>query len=439
MKVRDMMLIPATNLYEMRVNFRYFPLDSNDLEKFYVDDSEARGAQVLQQLNYSFLRIPGVYQQVAYFGHIGSGKSTMLYQLEKQLCTEYRVIRYSVQEKLDIDSIALVDLIYSMYNQIFNAFSDQCSDDLDIYREVYDTWYSTISVENCEERKATIEASAGIKLNLKALFANITNIFCTGTSQRKRVYDEVNRNISSYITLLNKLIDAYTKPNDKPILVMIEDVEKARDKEKIREVFVSHSAYFKDLKLNLLITAPIFLRYTPDYNEIIQSNFTVTVVCPMIRVANRDHSEYDKGIQLVTDIVNARIDNSVWTPIDPVDLKSLILQTGGVLRNTFEVIAKAALFSQIAGKDTIDHDSIQRALNELKGDYINSLRVVYFDLIKKFYEKPQNILDDDDDSDAFLNLIKSGVLLEYVDDAGRWIGVHPVVVDILSDRGELRS
>ena len=411
MKVRDVILKPATTLSEMRSVFRYFPLDTDQLSTFYVDDSKARGGAILRSLELSFSPYANEFCKVLYLGHPGSGKSTGLYQLEKKLQARYRVIRYSVQELLDINSITLVDLLYSMYSVVFNRYANDSNINKSLYEDVYKRWYSVISTEQENSTEATIDAEGGITLGLKALFVSVQNILKTGSVRREHIYDEVSRNIAEYIKLFNRLIEAFTEPLDKPIVLLVEDLEKARDEEKIKNLFIGQGTYFRDINVNLLLTAPVYLRYMNEYTDIICSNFTGIQICPMLKIRNRDGSNYDDGIDIVKEIVRKRIDDMHQDLIQNDLLVRIIISTGGVLRDTFQVLYTAALKAEERYNDAITNDDAQYALNNLKSDYFYTLHEQDLAVIKEVHRDPNTPIRD---SDRYRSLIKSGALLEYM-------------------------
>ena len=398
-----------------------------------MDDSKARGTQLLRGLQLSLSRIPGMYQHVVYFGNRGSGKSTMLYQLEQRLRSEYRVVRYSVFEILDVNNVTVVDIIYSMFSQVFNAFSDQYSVKAETYKKIFETWFSVVRIEDISETEYYFTAEAGIKAGLKILFADIKSLFSTGNTHRVVAYDEVKRKIPEYIGLFNELIAAYTNPGDLPILIMIEDIEKSNIPN-LQELYFNHSIYFKQFKVDMLLTAPASFRYTPGFNEILQNNFTGTMVCPMLKVKERTGAPFPEGIKIVKDIIHARIDANCHL-IDEDAVESVITYSGGVLRDAFEIINVASLSSELASQQCITDNDVKRAVNRLRSSYLNVLRTGYFPLLQDIYRDPDVILND---SVELLEMIVSGILLEYMDDdLSLWIGVHPIVVDILKNKGIL--
>ena len=158
MKVRDKME-KAKTLAEVCVTCRYFALDNDDLLKFYIDTSDARGQNLIKSLTNYFNVLPEVYKQSLCLGHAGWGKSTMFYQLEKKLSDNYNVIRFSVQELLDMSNITFADLLCAIYKNIFQ-YCSSLLDNSDKLEHAYKTWNSTITIDSESQTSAEIGVSA---------------------------------------------------------------------------------------------------------------------------------------------------------------------------------------------------------------------------------------------------------------------------------------
>lgn len=429
MKVCDNME-KANNLSSLRVICRYYPLDTEDLMKFYIDTTEARGINMLEELSLSFDYIPNVYQQVLYLGHAGSGKSTLLYQLEQKMKTTYRVIRFSIQDLLDINNLTIVDLLYGIYERVLFECKDQVDDEIDLLNRVYNTWYSSFSKEEIVTSEADIslksEAGMGISAKIFSLFTKLTSTLKIGTSDREKIYSEVSRNITDYIDLLNELILTIKEKIGKPILLMIEDLEKITDTNKANEIFILHGGYFHDINLHMLLTAPIYLKYSLDYKNIISQDFTDAVMCPMIAVTDMNYEPFEIGINVMRKIVLARINSEL---IDDSALNLVIMYSGGVLRDLFSMLTQASKYSQQNGRNKITDEDIKSSFCRLKEVYQCVIRNEYVELLKKIYENPQGLIGESDKQ--FFNLMRSDVIIEY--NGIQWRGIHPAVIAYLKE------
>ena len=232
----------ATKISEIVQTCRYYPLDNDNLAKFYIDTSKARGVDVLGRLKNVFELIPNIHQQVLFLGHIGAGKSTLLYQLEKSLENEYKVIRFSVQQLLDTETITFADLLCVMYERILNSCGSSIEHKKDKLEEIYNSWHQTVikESENIIEGNLTVtgEAGIGFKTKLVNLFAKLTSAIKVGAKNRTIIRETIENDILDYIHMLNELIQIINDSESKPLLLMFEDLEKI-PKKNAEDIFIN--------------------------------------------------------------------------------------------------------------------------------------------------------------------------------------------------------
>jgi len=288
MKVRDYME-KATNLTELRATCRYYPLDTNELANFYVDTFAARGYDIVQRLKLNFEFIPNIYQHVLFLGHRGSGKSTLLYQLEQELKSIYKIIRFSVQEEVDISRMDIVDLLFMMYERVLNTCSETIKNTTNnekIFKGILKNWYAvvenTVGSEYTNEVSLEVEASAGIVTQIINLFTKLHGAFKFGTSERTSIQNIVKNKINEYIAQLNDLVRIASQAEGKPILIMFEDLEKI-PQESAFELFVDQSKFIPDIKVHMLLTTPIYFKYhnniTVKYSFCFRTKICSVVLC----------------------------------------------------------------------------------------------------------------------------------------------------------------
>lgn len=422
----------ATNLSQVRVNCQYYALDRDERQVFYVDTSKARGVDVLERLKSDFDYVKDMYQQVLFLGHIGTGKSTLLYQLERNLRGTYRVIRFSVQEYLDMESITMANLLFVMYERIFNECSDDLDENSDILKELYKKWNAVTTIEYESERTAELQVSGEVELSIKAkiikLLSKLSSTLKFGTKECKTICSVIKNDINDYIHLLNELIEAIYKKDEKPLLLIFEDLEKISSEDALR-IFKTDGPYFRQINLHLLLTTPIFLKYHTSFKNIISQNFTFTERCPIIAVSNDDGSENGEGIEIMCEIVNKRVDEKL---INRDALKKAVKYSGGVIRDLLWMIGEAA---RICKTSCINECDVDKAFYDLQILYGDGLRQKQVEIIKRVYNNPFCLVDEDDNDDNELKLMQAEVIIEY--NGKQWRGVHPAVVQYLKDRNLL--
>lgn len=109
-----------------------------------------------------------------------------------------------------------------------------------------------------------------------------------------------------------------------------------------RQIFKENGARFADLPIHLIITFPIALTYDSSY-QLIQSWFSNPEKLPVIKIRkwSRDHYEegYMEGINTLKTMVGLRANIELF---EENVLVTLIINTGGYIRDLFACISKVA-------------------------------------------------------------------------------------------------
>lgn len=180
------------------------------------------------------------------------------------------------------------------------------------------------------------------------------------------ICNTININITDHIEELNTLFSEVS--NDKPLLLIFEDLEKISPDAAIA-IFKNYGCYFKHLKANLLLTTPILLKYNTEFKNIISTNFTSDIRCPIIAVKNPDGTENTQGIKTLCDIVYNRMDKRL---IEETVLKEAVLNSGGVIRDLLFLLSHAA---KHCSSPFIQLEDIQFAFQSLQEKYCDGLRI----------------------------------------------------------------
>lgn len=435
MRFRGVFMDKAKNLAEIRRTCANYPLDRDELTHFYVDTSKARGVDMLTRLTKHFDYVPNIYQQVLYLGHRGSGKSTILYQLEQKLNSVYEIIRYSVQEMLDIKNLTLVDLLFSMYERIFFIYANIIKDDdsdYEIINTIYEKWYSATKIEEETHKKSTISVDFGgeVKPSIKIakLFAKLNTAFRFNTSEKEIVLTNVKNSIPDYILYLNQLIELISKKVGKPLLFMFEDLEKI-SRPSAQTLFLDQAKYIPMIKAHLLLTTPIYFKYSMEFRRDTMQYFPDTERCPMISLTDAQKNKNEYGYKTMKEIVYARVQENL---IDEDTLELAITYSGGVIRDLFAIIREASLSSEINGKLNISKEDIENAFVAFQETFSDIVHDVHIPVIENVYQNPQGPICT---SDLLIELMCAEVIIEY--NGEQWRGVHPAVSAYLEKRGIL--
>lgn len=154
------------------------------------------------------------------------------------------------------------------------------------------------------------------------------------------VREHIKPRLSQLITGANDFIRNITreyKKLGKALILVIEDLDKL-DLAVAEELFLKHTKILTSFHLHTIYTFPIFLHYTPHFNEI-GSAFDHYEMLSMMKVTNRDgRTPCTEGRDIIRQIIDKRADLSLF---DKDALDFIIEKSGGSLRHLFEMLQNA--------------------------------------------------------------------------------------------------
>ncbi|MDM8537859.1 hypothetical protein QUF70_13965, partial [Desulfobacterales bacterium HSG17] len=113
--------MPAKNLNEVYNYFQLKPVNIETFETFYVNADKGRGGKpIFNALKRRIVNNPDGCLKLLFSGHKGSGKSTELIRLQKNIENDFVVVNFSVAEELDIININYIELFIVTMEKLFN-------------------------------------------------------------------------------------------------------------------------------------------------------------------------------------------------------------------------------------------------------------------------------------------------------------------------------
>jgi GTPase SAR1 family protein len=440
------MLKRATKLSEIRLAFPQKPLAADEFEGFYVPvDSErdnclSRVEELKDNLMEENIKI-------LFAGHSGSGKSTELNRLIKDIDSTTFIVKFSILKELDAYDLNYIDLIMVMMEQLVNQAAESGFIDKDSkYFEKIKDWLADVTDIKVEETGYMLEVGAGLKADkgilslLVGLIAEFKAAIKSGSSRKKVYRKKLEQQISQLKTYCNIMINEITKnlkKQYKKLLVVFEDIDKA-DIQKAQKIFFQHSGILSELNTSIIFTVSIFTLTTPDLAT--SGGKFAMVRLPMLKTENREGCEFAEGCSIITEIVKRRAELSLFA--DDV-LKKMIARSGGVLRDLFEMIQIAASAADANGLDKINEKMSYYAFGRIKERYHGMIMGVWKTekgiTTDDLYEELKILIRSEEKKPRLnattVRLLSCLAVLEY--NGEQWFDVHPAVKSLLKEMGEL--
>jgi hypothetical protein len=439
----------ADKIEEVYSVFQSKPLKISDLKDFYKNTTEARGKNPRRRFARILKTNQDSNQHILFVGYRGCGKSTELNHLQKDLQEEFLVLNYSIQEELDPIHVNYIELFIVTMERLFSVVKEKNLKVSKAYLTGITDWIKSKEIEEIRvkynigvETDVGVEGALGIPY-LQKFFAKFKASAKSSKSLKETLKKNVEPKLSDLINYCNDLIQEVRlelhKIDKTDLLLIIEDLDKIPPN-RAEELFFNHSNQLTQIKTNVIYTFPIALYYHMNFNTI-KPHFTDIHELPMIKVSNKNGTVNKKGIQTMKAIIEARMDTE--NLISDLDiLNQMINYSGGCLRDLFLMLVEAAENALDYGRTKIEDSDMLSAFQKLKNEYENNVTDYIIDneiLVeaKEFYrvltELAKNSNKTVENTFIVSQLRQNLSILGY--NGEKWYDVHPIMKEILKERG----
>lgn len=427
----------AVKISQFQDVFNPAPLSTKkDIDEFYYQTSLARTgdeySDFVRMLSIQIEDSKDTCLHKIFIGHAGSGKTTELFRLKEYL-DEKNFATGLGRCDLDLDGgdIEYIDVLFL----ILDILAGMCQKygvrlQAQTFKDIYDYWYTEVESIDNTASLAEVDVEAGAEagancLTLIKVFTKIKGILKNSTESRMTLRKKVEPKVSELMMQMKDLISDVQEElrkrefRETPVIIL-DGLDKIPINQ-ARQIFKENGSRFADLPIHLIITFPIALTYDASY-QLIQSWFPNPEKLPMIKIQkwNKDHYEegYEEGVNTLKTMVGKRADIGLF---EEQVLETLIVNTGGYIRDLFACISKAATRARVRGAETISIEDAWYALGVLEADLNGRYREKSIDTLKKIYGGNKYFSA----SEEITELLQVGVVLEY--NGERWCDLHPLV------------
>ncbi|MBI9085627.1 MAG: hypothetical protein JEZ11_18665 [Desulfobacterales bacterium] len=441
--------MPANTLEDIYPFFHGQSMRPDEFESLYVDADRGRGVPIFQRLNRRLVLMPEGSQKMLFAGHRGCGKSTELLRLKRELDSDFSVLHFSILNELDPQNLSYIELFIATMEQLFLFFQRESGVHLpDRYFSIIQTWMTSREIQEINQDYMSMDVETGLKagLNIPFLaefFAKFRAAAKSSTSLKEVLRSKVEPKLSDLILNCNLLIDyirsQLPRIGKKGLVIIIEDLDKVEMK-RAEDIFYAHSAQLTQLACPIVFTFPIALLYHPRFKAI-ENNYEQVLVLPMVMVRQRNGDPFPDGMEVMEQVIAHRMDLGLFE--DRSILQEMIVMTGGHFWDLFRMVTESSDHALDSGRQRIGRADYLAAYNALKANYERTLSEniekgfsvdTYLETLVSCARDPQK---KPKVSEVMLDLMNNQAVLHY--DGENWHDVHPLVKDILKDRGLLEN
>ena len=418
-------------LDEMYNAFTPEPLQPGD--PAYVDCRAVRGDEdVLEELGRTVRRSRALTYQL-YSGYRGSGKTTELLRLKKDLEDRGHVVVYFAADDADlsVQDAQYTDILLACTRHLLRELKEK-ADPAPIL-----TWLQARLRDLKEVLLIEIDLNEfNLEVGLQE-FAKLTAAVRAEPGQRQKIRERLEPHTETLIQALNAFIkDGSSHLLEKTKLLVIADnldrivpIFRDNGRSNYQEIFLDRHEQLKALHCHIIYTVPISMVYSRWATEL-KDNYGIPLVLPSIMVRRENGAPYDPGLAVLQTIIQRRVPPPLRQLLVPdvfeseAVLQDLCLIGGGYVRDLVQLMQEAITKTEAL---PIRARAVQRAADALRDVYRRAVEESQWPILRDIHETKK--IENDD---VQRSLLFSRCVLEYryFDDQGdkhTWYDVHPVL------------
>jgi len=414
-------------------NLELFPLDNaSTLDRFSIEYDQ----ETLEELAALVEDSPSQSSKIIFSGHTGCGKSTLLAALAKRFHERFFVVRFSIANTIENADVNHITILFAIALKIMQESEIQSIKISPKIKEGLLNWFAKKT--KTEELKVAGEANIGAKiLDIIGLKLQVDAVV------RHEIKQEFERKVSELVAKLNEVAAFANAASKRPILVIIDDIDKL-DLSVIRDVFINNIKALFLPNFQIIYTLPISALHDKDILPVLETETSDRIV--QMRVLKLyvkgdsrkpDGTPVPKVVTTLEQVLSKRIDLELF---EPEALQKVIVYSGGVLREVIRVVQQCCRIclrqlrslSEDAdvSKLKISLEIVEEAANNLRLQMSRPLGKVDYQILQTVY---QNYAPEDPRDPEFLGLLKGLPVLEYRN-AREWHDVHPLLWELIQER-----
>jgi hypothetical protein len=416
-------------LDEMYNAFTPTPLQPGD--PAYVDCRAVRGDEdVVEDLGRTVRRSREFTYQL-YSGYRGSGKTTELLRLKKDLEDRGHVVVYFAadEEDISVQDAQYTDILLACTRHLLKKLREANSTPILNWlkgrlHDLKDLMLTEINIDQ-------ITLEVGLKE-----FAKIAAAVRTEPGQRQKIRERLEPHTETLIQALNAFIADGSKLSEKVKLLVIADnldrivpIFRDNGRSNHEEIFLDRHEQLKALNCHIIYTVPISLIYSRWATEL-KDNYGIPQVLPSIMVRQIDGDLCKAGLDILKTIIRLRLPLGLREVLvsqvfeSEAVLQELCLTSGGYVRDLVQLMQEAITKTDVL---PISAKAVQRATDALRDVYRRAVEEDQWEVLRQVHQS-KGIENDD----IHRSLLFSRCVLEYryFDNQGdkrTWYDVHPVL------------
>ena len=406
------------------------PLAAADSD-LYVALDEVRGSSGLVRRLTEPIRLSDkpTFQLLA--GHIGSGKSTELRRVQKELENgqdRFFTVFCQILEDIDPSDADFPDVLLAIMRQVARQFRERLQVDLKpgYFKQ---RWGELKELLGSEVKLESLELETG----LGRFTAAIKSSPSTRDKIRKALEPKTERWIDAANDVLGEAALHAQKKGYAGIAVIVDDLDKLSmlHQPEIRgsvaeRLYLERHVQLTAFVCHMIYTIPLALAYSCKEREIANRyGMTAPPVVPMTKIHDPDGKKHRRGYERLRDVIARRLKSAGADAkdvfADDAVMDRIIECSGGQPRFLITMIRDAI----VEGNLPLPETTVNTVARKATHSYSRQLRKEHWKIIEQV--RRTHALERTDDTDTLcMDLLASGAILQYLNDK-EWYGLNPLL------------
>ena len=405
------------------------PLKAEETD-LYVDLDAVRGSDEPVNKLAQTIKLSESTTTQLFAGHIGSGKSTELRLLQKQLQDDgYFVVFCQILEDIDERDADFPDVLLSMMRQMVSQIKERGR--------------ITLKPGYFQQRFEELNDLLTSKVDLPDLangLLNLSSAIKSSPDTRKKIREIFEPKTNDWLSAANDIISEavleLSKKGRSGLVIIVDDLDKvsvekfAEQQSSVAErLFLNRHAQLTGFQCHIVYTLPLPLVYSCRERDIASLyKLDAPPVVPMTKVIGKDGKKYKKGFDKFVSIIQKRLEKAKVTTslFESNKIRDQIIRYSAGQPRQLMILIREAI---IAGSIPIKEKYIENIARKIRHSYERQLRQEHWSIIEQV--KQDNRLERNDSNDSLcMELLANRAILYYLNE-DQWYGLNP----LLPERG----
>ena len=423
----------ANSLVEIYKNFAETPLQPHRDEAIYVP----LFAPQLKRLEHIFLNsvTPSEYVYVA--GQSGVGKTSALnfFCDSPRIKGKYDILAIYANEQIcanadEIDVVTLLIQLGFCFLDKEPALKPIFEKELHKIKDKAAQKYSEENTENTKHNESR-EFGFGFKLSLPTIISFFSPDFnLKANLKNDKETQQVIKHFFSFSKedlrkMIDKMAEKYQEIHSKPLLIVIHDLERMKNYDAIKSLFVENRQYFQMTKCRKILSLPAALIAENLFTED-KELFALKVAPNPIVNTPDDKTKIEATYTKFEELTYARIDKAADL-IETKAIRKAFELSGGVIRQFMHIIRRAAQNVDINEGVKISEQDVEEGGVDFTSSYLQPHAISGSDFdVMDYVDEHHTSNFDDKLKDNFGVLVQSNKIFAYKNGIN-WFAINPLL------------